>query len=100
MTHAARQPRSWLIFDVRQDMPREYKIMCTPAAEADLSALFRKMPSPISRPQMREIYNYRIEKDGYYFIDQMVDRKVAAVAFQLLVDAALSTSKSITVVEL
>lgn len=80
-------------------MGREYKIQCTPVKDAQLSALLRTLPSPILRPQMREIYNFRVDEDGYYLIDHLVDRSTAAVALQLFLDAALSTNDSVTVVE-
>ncbi len=49
---------------------------------------------------MVEIYNYRIESDGYYFIDRLVDQAVASRALKVFIDAALSVDESITVKEL
>ncbi|MEO6993774.1 MAG: hypothetical protein ABI273_09110 [Lacunisphaera sp.] len=49
---------------------------------------------------MTEIYSFRVDVDGYYLVDHLVDRKTAAVAFQIFVDAALSTGKEATIVEL
>lgn len=40
---------------------------------------------------MVEIYNYKVETDGYYLIDHPVDRSIAAVALQMFLDAALLT---------
>jgi hypothetical protein len=36
-----------------------------------------------------EVYSYAIEPDGFYFIDHLADRTVAAVALQSLLDEAL-----------
>ena len=80
-------------------MEREYKVHCVPLAGAELSAMMRWLPSPISRPEMREIYNYRIEADGYYLVDRGVDPRVAAVALKLFVDAALSKTAKIEVTD-
>jgi len=82
-----------------KNMGREYKVICTPLEGPELAAMMRKLPSPIQRPQMVEIYNYRIDKDGYYLVDHLVDRRIAAVALQLFVDAALSTGETAEIVE-
>jgi len=81
-------------------MSREYKIRCTPLQGAALSALLRQLPSPILRPQMREIYNFKIDAEGYHLIDHLLDRSTAAVALQMFIDAALSTDDSVTIIEL
>mgnify|MGYP000574236052 CR=1 FL=1 len=81
-------------------MGREYKILCTPVKGAALQQLLHRLPPPFQRPQMHEIYNYRVDEDGYYLIDHLVDRSVAASGLQILLDAALSTGKPVTVVEL
>jgi hypothetical protein len=80
-------------------MGREYKITCTPLRDSELTVLLRKLPSPIQRPQMLEIYNYCVKEDGYYFVDHLVDRSIASTALQLFLDAALSTDQSITITE-
>jgi len=49
---------------------------------------------------MSEIYNDKIEKDGFYFSDSLVDNNVASAAFRLFVDEALQHSKSIDIIEL
>jgi len=77
----------------------EYKIKCVVPADYDPSALFRKLPSPIARKAMAEIYNYSIEADGFYFIDHLVDGSVAAVAFKRFIDEALRLSPSVEVTE-
>jgi len=78
-------------------MSREYKITCTPLKGSELAQMLRQLPSPIHRPQMVEIYNYRVEDDGYYFIDHLVARKTAAVGLQVFIDAALSSANSVTI---
>jgi hypothetical protein len=46
---------------------------------------------------MSEIFNYRIEKDGFYFVDPSVDTAVASVAFRLFVEEALKFGNSIEI---
>jgi len=78
-------------------MSREYKLTCTPLKGSELAQMLRRLPSPIHRPQMVEIYNYRVEDDGYYFIDHLVDRRTSAIGFQVFLDAALSSADSVTI---
>ena len=78
-------------------MSREYKIGCTPLRGAALSAVLSQLPSPIKRPQMQEIYNYRVDADGYYVVDRLIDRSVAAAALQIFLNAALATERSVKV---
>jgi hypothetical protein len=80
-------------------MGREYKIRCTPLKGAKLATILRRLPSPISRPEMREIYNFRVDTDGYYLVDHLVDRSTAAVALQVFVDAALLSAQAVEIVE-
>ncbi|MES2705336.1 MAG: hypothetical protein V4726_01920 [Verrucomicrobiota bacterium] len=80
-------------------MGREYKILCKPMGGADLQHLLLQLPPPFKRSQMVEIYNYAVQDDGYYFIDHLVDRKVAASGFQIFLDAALSNNEAVTVIE-
>ncbi len=80
-------------------MGREYKILCTPVEGAALQQLLQSLPPPFHRPQMQEIYNYRVEEDGYYLVDHLVDRSVAAAGLLVFLDAALSTGQSVTVVK-
>ena len=49
---------------------------------------------------MREIYNFKIDAEGYHLIDHLLDRSTAAVALQMFIDAALSTDDSVTIIEL
>ncbi len=79
-------------------MTQEYKIKFKIPAEYDTEALFSKLPSPIHRSKMLEIYNYRIDHDGFYFVDQIVDVTVAAVAFKLFVDEALKNAAAVEIV--
>ena len=80
-------------------MGREYKIKCTVPSKANLDMMFRRLPSPIHREPLTEIYNYEIEADGFYFIDHLVDTKTAAVALRIFIDAALSSSQTIEISE-
>jgi len=77
----------------------EYKIKFTVPTDYEGTALFRKLPSPISRPATNEIYNFSIEADGFYFVDHLVDRGVAAVALRCFLDEALQLSGSVEVFE-
>jgi len=81
-------------------MAKEYKIKFSVPADFNPTPLFKQMPSPIHRQTMSEIYNYRIEKDGFYFIDSLVDTAVASAAFRLFVDEALKFGNSIEVTKL
>lgn len=80
--------------------PVEYKIKFTIPAGYDPRKLFVKLPSPIHKPKMAEIYNYRIENDGFYFVDSLLDSKVASVAFSLFVDEALANDASVEITKL
>ena len=77
----------------------EYKIKCAVPADDDPSALFRKLPSPIARKAMAEIYHDSIEADGFCFMDHLVDGRVAAVALKRFIDEALRLSPSVEVTE-
>lgn len=48
---------------------------------------------------MKEIYHFRVEDDGYDFVDRLVDRAVAAAGLQVLLDAALSSGETVTIIE-
>lgn len=80
-------------------MGREYKILCKPADGAALQNLLRRLPPPFHRPQMQELYNYRVDDDGYYFVDHLIDRSVAAAGLLVFLDAALSTCQTVTIIE-
>lgn len=81
-------------------MAIEYKIKFNVPADYDSSALFKKLPSPIDRPRMEEIYNFKIEQDGFYFVDQLVNDQVASVAFKRFVNEALKQGGSVQIVAL
>jgi hypothetical protein len=80
-------------------MEREYKILFRIPVNFDSSTFLRLLPSPIKRPEMREIYNYAIKSDGFYFVDRGIDNHVASVAFFLFVNEALTHSKSIEITQ-
>ena len=81
-------------------MDKEYKIKCKVTPVADRERLFRHLPSPIHRNPLAEIYNFRVEADGFYFVDRLVDTNTASVAFRIFVDAALLSNKTIEISEL
>jgi len=80
-------------------MGREYKIKCTVPSKVNLEAMFRRLPTPIHREPLTEIYNYKVEADGFYFIDHLVDAKTASVALRIFIDAALASSQTIEISE-
>lgn len=80
-------------------MGQEYKIEWQMPKDYDPSAVLRKLPSPISR-EMTEIYNYSVEKDGFYFVDNLVDQRIAGHAMKLFVDEALTHTEEVTIREL
>jgi hypothetical protein len=82
------------------NMGKEYKIKFDVPPNYNPANLFKKIPGPIHRQTMTEIYNYKIEKDGFYFLDSLVDHNVASVAFRRFVDEALKHSESIEILEL
>jgi hypothetical protein len=79
-------------------MGREYKIKCA-VPDKDLGAILRRLPSPIHREPLSEIYNYKVEADGIYFIDHLVDTKTASVALRVFIDAALESNQTIEIFE-
>ena len=80
-------------------MGKEYKIKCQIPEDAAIDALFRRLPSPIHRQPLTEIYNYKIEADGFYFVDHLVDTNTASVALRILIDAALASNQMIQISE-
>jgi hypothetical protein len=84
----------------RANVSIEYKIKFPFPADYDPSALFKQLSSPINRATMSEIYNYRIEQDGFYFVDRLVNDKVASTAFKLFVNEALRHAGSVQIVHL
>jgi hypothetical protein len=80
-------------------MGLEYKLRFNVPANYDPTQLFKKLPSPIHRPSITELYNYKIEQDGFYFIDHLVDERISAVAFKMFVNEALSLSEQVQLLE-
>ena len=80
-------------------MGLEYKLRFNVPENYDPTQLFKKLPSPIHRPSMTEIYNYKIERDGFYFVDHLVDEAISAKAFKLFVNEALSLSEQVELFE-
>ena len=80
-------------------MGQEYKIKCSVPSHARHDAMFRRLPSPIHREPLAEIYNYKVQPDGFYFIDHLVDTKTASVALRIFIDAALSSNHTIEIFE-
>jgi hypothetical protein len=80
-------------------MGKEYKIKCKVPNNAGIKAMFRLLPSPIHHGPLAEIYNYKVESDGFYFIDHLVDTKTASVALRVFIDAALASSSTIEISE-
>ena len=80
-------------------MGREYKIKFVVPVGYEPANLVRKLPSPIDRRAMSEIYNNAIEEDGYYFVDHLIDREVAAVALRDFLDEALGLAESVVIIE-
>ena len=75
----------------------EYKIKFIVPQGYDSSALLNHLPSPIHRATMTEIYNYKVEQDGFYFVDRLVDEKMASVAFKRFVDEAFRQGSSVAI---
>ena len=78
-------------------MDIEYKLSFTVPPKYDATRLFKQLPSPIERSAMAEIYNYRLEPDGFYFVDRCVNPAVAARALRCFIDEALRVAGSIAI---
>ncbi len=74
-------------------MGREYKIKFSAPGNCEPTALPRKLPSPGNS------YHYALEPDGFYFVDHLLDRAVAAVALQCLLDEALGLTDTVELTE-
>jgi len=79
-------------------MGQEYKIEWKMPGGYDPSNLLNKLSSPIGKG-MAEIYNYSVETDGFYFLDNLVDQKVAGAAFKRFVDEALGYEGVVTIAD-
>ena len=49
---------------------------------------------------MTEIYNYSIVEDGFFFVDNLEDERVAGHAFKLFLDEALAHTNQVEVQKL
>ena len=78
----------------------EYKIKFEMPVDYNPEGLFQKLPSPINKQTMTEIYNYQVEAYGFFFVDYLVDVSVASLAFRRFIDEALIYSDSIEITEL
>ena len=76
-------------------MGREYKIKFSVPKDCEPTNLLRKLPGL----ETSESYSYAIEADGFYFVDYLDNRSVAAVALQVLLDEAISLADSVEVTE-
>ena len=62
------------------------------------SVVLQQLPSPISR-DMKEIYNYSVEPDGFNVIDRHIDSSVVGCAIKLFLDEALKYSESVEIIK-
>jgi len=77
-------------------MKVEYKIKFEIPKDYDPSEILRKLPSPIS-PKITEIYNYSVEPYGFYFLDNLVDQKVAGHAMKIFIDECFKYSRIVKI---
>jgi len=80
-------------------MGREYKIKFPVPSNYAPAALLRKLPSPVNSAATGDSYQYAIAPDGFYFVDHLVDRTMAAVALQCLIDEALGLTDAVELTE-
>jgi len=78
---------------------KEYKIKWQMPKGYDPFDVLRKLPSPISS-EMMEIYNYSVEEDGFYFVDNLIDQSISGYAMKLIIDEALKYTKEVIIIEL
>ena len=62
------------------------------------SSVLQQLPSPISR-DMKEIYNYSVETDGFYVFDRNIDSSVVGCVIKLFIDEALQYSESVEIIK-
>ena len=77
-------------------MGMKYKIEWKMPKDYDPASVLHQLPSPIS-PQMTEIYNYSVMKDGFSLLDNLVDQSVAGHAMKLFVDEALKYTEKVNI---
>jgi hypothetical protein len=80
-------------------MGREYKIKCSVPGKTALDKMLQRLPSPTHRQFLTKIYDYKIEADGFYFVDHLVDSATASTALRIFIDTALSVSESLEISE-
>ncbi len=85
--------------ETKVKLAREYRIKWQSPDGWNSSSVLDGLPSPIA-PGFREIYNYSVESYGFYFIDQLVDSRIAAIAFKSFIDEALSHGQPVVIEEL
>jgi hypothetical protein len=59
---------------------------------------YDRLPSPIKRPEIKEIYNYRVEKDCIYVFDRRVEERTVGLALKVFLDAAFTSNKSVKII--
>lgn len=79
----------------------EYNIKFSVPTDYNPQLLLNRLPSSIHNPTMNEIYHYAIRDsgDGFYFIDNLVDKDTAAIAFKMFVDDALRVAAIVEISE-
>ena len=77
-------------------MDREYMIKWDAPKGYDPASVLRSLPSPIA-PGLREIYNYSVKEEGFYFVDRQVDPRTAGEALKLLIDEGLKHSHEVII---
>ncbi len=81
-------------------MRQEYKIEWQMPNNYEPCDFLETLPSPIST-EMTEIYNYAVEDDGFYFLDNnLVEQTVASHAMKLFIDEALKHVDKVTIQKL
>jgi hypothetical protein len=77
----------------------EYKIRFTVPPSLSPDALTKRLPDPVVPSSSWPAYDYKLEPDGFYFLDHGKS-DVASIAFRRLVDEALRHSQQVTIEEL
>ena len=77
-------------------MDREYMIRWDRPEGFDATSVLMSLPSPIA-PGLREIYNYSVKEEGFYFVDRRIDPRTAGEALKLFIDEALEHSKEVVI---
>ena len=77
-------------------MDREYIIRWNAPEGFDPTSVLMSLPSPIA-PGLREIYNYSVKEEGFYFVDRQVDPRTAGEALKLFIDEALKHSNGVMI---